>query len=62
VWQNVVAALCASEQQRGFATGGAVVDQQADVLGRVTGGVEDLEADIAQVDDFAVGDGLVRVV
>jgi hypothetical protein len=77
VWQNVSAAWRAAEQVRAgqvadqqraarqqqgrLLGGGAIVDEQAEVLGGVAGGVQHLDADVAELDQLAVGDRPVLV-
>src|SRR5207302_10371918 len=51
----------AGEQQHRVLSPGVVVHQQAHVLGAVARGVDDLEGEVAHLDDLAVGDAAVVV-
>ncbi len=51
----------AGEQQHRVLTAGVVEHQEAHVLGAVARGVDDLEGEVAHLDDLAVGDAAVVV-
>jgi hypothetical protein len=51
----------AGEQQHRVRTAGVVVHEQAHVLGAVARGVDDLEGEVAHLDDLAIGDAAVVV-